>query len=87
MKRVLLFHVMVPDDLLVYLLDVDMEVFTKLLSLHGKYVNTVGISSEDSEWLCEFLEDKPHVYRDSVGEIPKLPHEGLDAIVVTGFIL
>ena len=88
MKRVLLIYNLVPEDLKVYLLEVDEATLTRLSVLHGSYWGTGKGSVEDCDWLNGvILADKTPVYRDAVGDIPPIPHENLDAIVITGFLL
>jgi len=85
MSKVLVIYEEVPENILIYLVELEGEELQKMLNCHNKYVNSDDFP--ESDWLSNYLSDKISVYNQredvnkSIGEIKA------DHIVLTGFYL
>lgn len=84
MKKILLIWNAIPENCSIYLLEVDADLFERIVGLHNMYGNS-DMEQEDFAWISEFLQTKTCIYNE--GESVSTPIRGItvDAVVVCGY--
>lgn len=84
MKKILLIWNAIPENCAIYLLEVDADLFERIVGLHNMYGNS-DMEQEDFTWISEFLVDKSRVYDESNSLAPSIRGITVDAVVVCGY--